>query len=372
MVVCLADLGIGTGLVRFASFYLEREREKANTMFRVTFDLEIVLSLIILVFGFAFALPLALIISWKDELVTPLRLAFLGAASLSMGSYIVAVLQSWQLFKKLAIYSILPNLLRLSLIVLLFLTPYFQVVNIMLIYALVPLAGLALGMALIPKEFLTQKDLTDKKEAFFRLFHFSKWIMLSYLINSAISRLDVLILSHYKGAAAVGIYSVAYQLSMVFPLIMGSLITVLMPQVSKLTERQEFIFFIKKSLSLSSLVVVGLIPVFFLSEPLIKIIFGLRYLASAGIFKILFINFMISIICNPLGTIVFALNKPMVATYTNFGQLLISLAGNIILIPLYGGYGAAYTLLIFTLIGSAVMTAYVIIKVLKMPLERVS
>ncbi len=366
MVVGLADLGIGTGLVRFASLYLEKDKKRADVMFKLTFDVEILISLAILILGFIFARPLAMLILGKEELVIPLRLAFLGAASMSMGSYIVAVLQAWQSFVKLSLYSVLTNALKLSLVLLLFLCHYLRLLNVMVVYAIVPLFGLILGMVLIPRGFLREKDRTHRRHLFLQLFHFSKWIMLSYLANTVITRIDVLILSHYKGAEAVGIYSAAYQLSMVFPLIMGSLITVLMPQVSRLTHRGEFIFFMKKSLSMSTLIVVGLIPVFIFAKPLINLVFGTQYLASSGIFRILFVNFMINIVCNPIGTIVFALNKPMVTTYTNFGQLVISLVGNFLLIPIYGGYGAAYTFLTLTIMGSIIITAYVVVKVLRM------
>ncbi len=366
MVVGLADMGIGTGLVRFASFYLKADRKRAELMLGTSFDVEVLISLFILVLGMVFANPLSQLISPNRDLTLALRLAFLGAAAMSMGSYIVAVFQSWQAFIKLFFYSVAGNVLKLMLVLFLLFLGRFQTINVITVYALVPFAALVLGMLLIPRDFLKGQQTGDKRSTFLQLFHFSKWIMLSYLANTVVTRIDVLILNHYRGTEEVGIYAVAYQLSQVFPLIMGSLITVLLPQVSKLTAKQEFIGFIKKSLTMSLAIVVGLVPVFIFAGLVITLIFGAEYAASSGIFRILFINFMINIICNPIGTVVFALNRPMVTTYTNFFQMVISIAGNLLLVPLYGGYGAAYTFLLLTILGSAIITAYVFVRIFRM------
>lgn len=366
MIVGLADLGIGTSLVKFTSLYLKTDRKRAELMLHTAFDVEVIISLLILVLGVIFAGTLSRLISTGRDLALPLRLAFLGAAAMSMGSYIVAVLQSWQAFLKLFFYSVAGNFLKLLFVLLLLFAGKFQTLSVIAVYALVPLAGLVLGMFLIPRGVLRSRPDGDKRGAFWQLFSFSKWIMLSYLANTVITRIDVLILARYRGAEEVGVYAVAYQLSQIFPIIMGSLITVLLPQVSRLSVREEFVRFIKKSLTMSVLVVLALIPAFVFSGLLIRIIFGTNWAASSGIFRVLFVNFMINIICNPLGTVVFALNRPMVTTYTNFLQMGISVAGNLLLIPLYGGYGAAYTFLFLTAVGSLIITTYVLIRVYQM------
>lgn len=366
MVVGLADLGIGTSLVKFASSYLEKDQRKAHLVFRATFNIEILISLIILIVGLIIARPLAGLISTEKELVTLLRLAFIAAAAMSMGSYITAVLQSWQSFVKLSLYSVISNVLKLGLVVLLVILGYLRVFNIMVVYALVPVFGLILGMIFIPKQFLREKNLTGEWETFFRLFHFSKWIMLSYLANSVITRIDVLILSRYKGAEAVGIYSAGYQLSMILPLLIGSLVTVLLPQVSKLTHKEEFVFFIKKSLSMSTLILIALLPGFIFSKYLIQFFFGVKYLESAGVFNILFLTFIVNLMFNPISTILYTLDKPRIITYANLLQLVISVAGNLILIPIWGIYGAAFTFLGLTIVGSVIITVFVGISVSKL------
>jgi len=363
MVVGLADLGIGTGLVRFASSYLEKEPRKAHLIFKVAFNLEILISLFVLILGLTIARPLAGLISTEKEMVTLLRLAFLGAAAMSMGSYITAVLQAWQSFVKLSLYSIVSNVVKLGLVLLLVALGYLHIFNTMVVYALVPVFGLVLGMILIPKQFLRQKSLREGRDVFFRLFHFSKWIMLSCLANSVVTRIDVLILSRYKGAEAVGIYSAGYQLSMIFPLLIGSLVTVLLPQVSKLSYKDEFVFFIKKSLFISTLILIALLPVFIFSKSLIRFFWGVQFMESAGIFNILFLTFMVNLIFNPISTVLYALDKPRIITYTNLLQLVISITGNLILIPLLGIYGAAFTFLGLTIVGSAIVTIFVVISV---------
>lgn len=368
MVVGLADLGIGTGLVRFASLYLEKDRGKADVLFKVVFNLELLISGLILVLGLIFARPLAILISGKSELVFPLRLAFLGAAALSMGSYIVAVLQAWQSFIKLSLYSVITNVVKVSLIVTLLFLHYFHLISVMTVYAVVPFIGITLGMTLIPKDFFRKKHQINAKSIFLELFHFSKWVMISYLANTVISRIDVLILSRYKGAEAVGIYSAGYQLSMIFPLLIGSIATVLLPKVSRLTEKQQFLSFIKKTLLMSCLIIVVLFPGFIFTRELVGLFFGTKYLAAAGIFRVLFLAFMVNLIFNPISTVIYALNKPAVFTVANLIQLVLCLVGNFVLIPIYGGYGAAYTFLGHTLIGATIVATYLTWQLVTMPM----
>jgi O-antigen/teichoic acid export membrane protein len=370
LTVGLADLGIGTALVRFAASYLAEDQRKANLVFRVAFNIEVVLSLLVLIVGVAVAGPLASLISSEKELASLLRLAFLGAAAMSMGSYITAVLQAWQSFTKLAVYSVLSNILKLLLIVVLVSVGYLRVFNSIAVYALVPVLGLFLGMVLIPKQFLREKNLTGSRDAFRGLFSFGKWIMLSYLANSIVTRVDVLLLSRFKGVEAVGIYSAGYQLSMIFPILIGSLVTVLLPQVSKLNYKNEFVFFVKKSLSMSTIILIALLPVLFFSRYLIELFWGASYLSSVGVFNILFITFMINLFFNPISTVLYALDKPRIITFTNLLQLGISIAGNLFLIPLYGIYGVAYTFFGLTAVGSIIIAAFVASSITKLPLNK--
>src|SRR5262249_10923583 len=71
---------------------------------------------------------------------------------------------------------------------------------VMVTYTVVPILFALLGFLFIPKDFLKPASNADQKEAFGEVFHFTKWVFLSYIATSLAGRLDIFLLSHFKGS----------------------------------------------------------------------------------------------------------------------------------------------------------------------------
>lgn len=351
----LADLGIGTGLVRFSSLALEKDEKQAMQVFKAALDLEVIISLVVLVGGWLLAPTISSLLGRGSELVLALRLAFIGAGALSMWSFVTAVFQSWQKFLGLAIVNVATNIFKLVLILALLQLVMLREIPAIAAYVGAPILGLVISFYLMPRSFMKEPRSPKTREAYSRLIGFSKWIMVSYIINSVIIRVDVFVLTNIKGLEAVGLYSAGFQLAQVFPLLIGSMVTVLLPQVSRMSQPEEFLGFAKKSLIMSMVLIIILLPVYLIASPVIGLLLP-EYLVSITIFKILLTAFLLNIIFNPLSTILLAIDRPDLLAYTNGVQLIVAIAVNIVLIPVYGAYGAAYAFFIWTAAG-AVMVA---------------
>jgi len=352
----ISDFGINSGLVRFASLYLKNDNQKANLMFKVSLKFKLISSILVFLIGFFASESLAIHVFGKTELILPLKLSFIGVFGLSFVGYISTTLQARQSFVKFALVNLIDPLGKLTLIGLLFLTYKLNLLSALTTVVILPFIAFLIGSLIIPKDFLMAKG--DENAALNELFHFSKWIFVSVFCVTIFTQLDVLMLSYFKIMEEVGYYSAGYRLGFSFSIILGSFITILLPIISKLTEKQQIINYRKKTLKITLFIAIIFFPIFFLAKPLILAIYGVPYLDSVIIFQILFLKFLLVLIFNPINIVIYSINKPMIASYGNLLQLSFNFIGNYLVIPMYGAYGAAIVSLITDVIGVSFMLYY--------------
>jgi O-antigen/teichoic acid export membrane protein len=258
---------------------------------------------------------------------------------------------AYQRFTANALVGLIGGVLRLLLILVLVATVGLNLNNVLWTYTLVPIAFFFAGLALTPKDWRTKTTRAEDKAAWNEVYHFSKWILLSYIATVLTGRLDVFLLSRFQGATQVGLYAAAIQLCSVMPILIGAISTVLLPQVSRYTHRWQFKSYIKK-VSFGALVAcLVLLPVIIFGQEIIQLIFGAKYNGSFTAFKIMFTGYLIALFANPLSLVLYGLNKPAKLTIVNYVQLGVSFVLNISLIPMLGINGAAVAFLVVNAVG---------------------
>ncbi|OGY22867.1 MAG: hypothetical protein A2172_02915 [Candidatus Woykebacteria bacterium RBG_13_40_15] len=371
LIAGFTDFGLGSSLVRFFNLNLERDSHKAKIFVNLIFKLELIIGLLILIVGMLLVGPLSHLLSPSNpgQLVFPLRLAIIGGFGLSIGAFIPAAFQTYEQFTRLSLFPIVINTFRFLSILGLILIAKFTLINALWVYALVPLLGFFIGLLLVKKDYLYNKSTAaEQRSVFSEVFHFSKWIMLSFFATSLAGRLDILMLSHFRQSSEVGIYSAAFQLSTIFPLFISAITSVLYPKASKIERTKEkFFSYIKKTFSLSVAFVVLLLPLIILAPYVISIVFGAKYSQAVPSFAILTISYMIATIANPISLVIFSLHKNAYITLTNYIQLALVFGLNLLLIPRMGSVGAALTFLISTIFGSLAVIIYSIYISNKLP-----
>ncbi len=358
-----SDFGIGTGLVRFASLYLKNDDQKANLIFKVSLKFKLIITTLVILTGLFISKFLAIHIFGNPDLIFPLKLAFIGAFGLSLIGYISTTLQARQSFKKFTLVNLITPLGKFTLIGLLFLTYKLNLFSAITTIAILPFIAFLVGSLIIPRDFLRAKG--DENEAFRGLFRFSKWILVSLLCVMIFNRLDILMLVYFKTVEVVGYYSAAYKFAFVFPLITGSITTILLPKVSGLSKKEQLHKYIRKSLKFTMPIIFPLFILLLISRPIILSIYGSEYLPSVIIFQILICGFTLSIIINPIGLIIYSLNKPEILAYLNIIQLILNFLGNLFLIPPHGAVGAAISTLFVRIVGTIFIGSYVYFNLLK-------
>ncbi len=353
-----SDFGIGTGLVRFASLYLKNDKPKADLMFKVSLKVRLIIAAMVFLIGFLASESLATQLFGSPDLIFPLKLAFIGAFGMSLVGYIAATLQARQSFKKFTLFHLINPVVKISVIGLLFLALQLNLFSALTTVITIPFIAFLIGSLIIPKGFLKAKG--DEKESLKELVHFSKWIMVSVLCGMIFTRLDILMLGYFRLPQEVGYYAAAYNLALALALITGAFATVLFPEVSKLVTKEEIRHYLKRYIPIAGIIAIFLSPLFFLASPIILTLYGVDYIMSVVLFRILLVNQLIMLAFSPIGLFLYPINKPQIAAFANIAQLSLNFAGNYMLIPIYGAVGAAIVTLATNVVGIALGGLYLL------------
>lgn len=162
---------------------------------------------------------------------------------------------------------------------------------------------------------------------------------LSWWINNAS---DKYILTYMCGISVVGIYSVAYKI----PTILSVLGTVISKAFTisaiKEIDIDDSDGFLGKSYSLISYVMtIGCAMLILLNPFLSKVLFAKDFYNAWKFVPPLLIAFLMSAISGTCQSMLTAINKTTIISFTAILGALVNVVLNIILIPLYEGYGAA-------------------------------
>lgn len=343
----LSDIGITTGFVRYMALYNRDEPAKASRLLRLTFLLKLGVGLVVLGGGWALSGLLAGRFLRAPELAPLLRMAFVGSLGATLFGFFQAVFQAGERFGPYVRTNVSNNLLKVALVIGAgwggLLTPLTAIG----IFALVPFFGAFGALASLRRE--ERKDIftgpwdSDLARV---LIKFSKWITFSTLCVLIFNNVDTFLLQRLSSAREVGLYTSAWQLASIFPVVTGALTTAITPKVSGYRTSGEMDQHMQKVKSVTWVAILGFLILFGLSNLIIKILLGRQYLEAQSIFNLLLLGFMISLIMAPVSVLFFTMDKPQVLSWLNFVQLILIVCFDLIFIPRFGGVGAAISALI--------------------------
>lgn len=199
------------------------------------------------------------------------------------------------------------------------------------------------------------------RESFNRIIRSSATYATANILFILSARIDVILLGFYLGAAAAGIYNVAYRLIFIFMVITHFASVSIFPVASRLfiKSRDDFFAFYQDTLNLLILICIPASFTLWLAAPdIITIFFGAEFEQSILILRILAPLFFLTMMENILATFLMSCEKERERTTGYWLTAWTNISGNLILIPLYGCAGAA----IATLISKMLQTVYYFVK----------
>lgn len=356
LIIGLTDLGLNTTSIRLISQYRQEDSRKAAVTMNVIVRIELLVGALILLVGAFLAQPVAQLLG-GDRFILAVRLGFIAGAFSSAAAFFGPFFVSYRQYLKNALLNLASFILRTGLVLVLLATAALTLNRVMLIYTVVPILFFVMVFGFIPRDFLTKTNRTERRLAYRDVLHYSKWIFLSLVATGAISRLDLLFLTHFHGSQTAGYYYAAQQLIAIMPLIITALTTVLLQRVSQLQPAQ-YQRFLAKAFGAITLMALVLLPVLVLAPFGFDLIFGSAYQQAAGPFRLLFIGQLILLMTIPFSVWLLRVGQPRKITQAAAVQFLVSLLLYIVLIPHFGMAGAGLAVIAGSLASAIMLLGY--------------
>lgn len=339
----IGDLGTNTGLVNFVARYKDIDEIKTRQFLKFGLKMKIAIWVLIVIIGFILSPFLASTLFGKLELITPLRIVFVGVGSLLIFSFIIHALQGLQKYWQWSFIQTATNALRLGIIVVIFFVGVMTVENTLWVYITVPIIGFVVGLRWLPKFLIAKNENTIARE----FLKYNKWVALFVLVSAISSRLDTFISARLLTATELGLYSAANQVVKIVPQIVVAIGTVIAPKMASMENINE----LKRYLFKTQALVLGISFLGMLSIPvvlfLIPVVFGISYGGVGSIFIILFLGMLIFLISVPIhNAVIYYFSNPKVFFYLGLGHLLLIATLGSYLISRYGAIGGAYSVLV--------------------------
>ncbi len=351
------ELGLTTGFVKFAAQYFKEQREKASLILLVAFKSRLVSGILLLGIGYLLADSIGRYIFRIENIEPLLRLSFLGGFGLLMFGFTRGVLQARQWFGRYSLQGLMPNFFRLVVFAFLLFLGLMSLRNVLLAYVLSPIACFIVSWFIIPRDFLKARG--ESREAFWEIFHFSKWVTLSNVATMIILRLDVFMLTSMKTSEEVAFYMGASQLAYIFPIISGSITQALLPKATSLSTSRELRDYVRGGMKVTPWVLLIFVPMIFAAGPIVEGLYGNQYEHSIPVFRILIVAYMIGVMVNPMSLLLYTLNRAELLAILNSLQLLVNFTMNLWLIPAYGAMGAAISSLMIRIVGALFIVYFI-------------
>lgn len=360
----LSDIGINTGFIRYMALFTREDPAKGDRLLRYTLWLKTVIGGGVMLLGVLVSPWLAVLLK-APSLAGMLRWAFLGSFTATLLGTFQALHQAKERFGAYVASNVEASVFRVILILLFMGLGALNESTAISFYAVAPFLALGVLLFRLPRsERHACVSAPLDHQVGRTLMNFSKWVTLSTLSVLMINNVDTFLLQRLSSSREVGLYTSAWQLAMIFPLVSAALTSALAPRVSSYVTREEMYAHLRKVKAIAGVAVIGYVALFALSNTMIHVLMGPQYVQAGPIFNVLLLGFMLSLALAPINVLFFALDKPSLLAYLNLAQLIIIVALDLLLIPAYGGLGAAIGSLIVRIVG-VIYTAVLLSRALK-------
>ena len=165
---------------------------------------------------------------------------------------------------------------------------------------------------------------------------------LSYII---LGQSDRIMIEHFCGEDKLGIYSLAYSISLLINIIVNAINSVLTPWVYRKIKAKEYEIVSKCSINIILLMTVITILAILLAPELIRFLGTEKYLEAQWIVPPVMLSCFFTMIYNLFGVIVFYYEKSKYVMCTTVTAAISNILLNYIFIPRFGFLAAGYTTL---------------------------
>jgi O-antigen/teichoic acid export membrane protein len=336
----MADVGLTYAATKLIAQYNDADPEKARAVAGAYFRSRLLAGSLGGAAGVLLAWPLAHLLGYP-ELTPLLQLASCTLFALAISSYPTTILVALERFDRLGAAGVANAAITLTGIVALFVVGQLNLFTLLLWNVVLPLLSTIPAWFVVPRTWLPWRLSCRSNGEQGELLRFSRWIALSNVGTIIAVQGDVLLLGRLGTPADVGVYSVALALALRLDSLNQSLLLVMLPRASRLRD-SEGIGRYRGQVWRGSLVLAGALGLVALAaQPLILLLYGESYRASAGLFLALMLVVLFDLVTSSLMLVAFPLERPRVLAAADWLRVVVLGLAGWLLIPRLGGYGAA-------------------------------
>jgi len=336
--------------VKFLSEYIYEEKGKALLIIKTSYLLDFILGTIISAILFFTAGLIGEKIFHDTRIEYFLKIYALLPLCDSVQSTSNAVFQVFKKFNHFGSMMVFSKLMKL-LGVIFFISTGLQNVLFALIgaTAIVSILYLVLAIKLIYNKFSGIRIV--KSFGFIRAFLcFNLHVYLSTTFKALNSRLDILLLGYFRPLADVGYYKIALTIVGILTVIYEPLVVNIYPRIAELWNQKRKMeiknLLIKRSVFIGTFAVIVATFIVLFSRPFIRTFYGTEYDPACLAIYILIGGGVYASFVFWARSFALGIGRPDISALISFLSAVFVIAGNIILIPIYGYIGAA---IVFTL-----------------------
>ena len=379
LVPALSDLGINQSAVRFASQAAsEKNTEAQNSVLRWAFRIRMFLLIAITIILF-FVSPYICHNIWHiPKLTHILQLSLLIGIFTTLSAIPTVYFQSLKKFKTNSIVLTLQTILSSGGIVLIAILNKWSLYYVILSSIIAALVSAIFFFHIVPKSiFFEKKEMKNFFKSFFQISQdenikqrfqkeihsFTFYYVLSAIICTINTRVDIYIMGAFLNTESIGIYSVAQRVVLPLTLLLTAYQTQLWPKLSSTGTNSEYNISVLKQMKKSNLLIAGGFGLYSIVAPLfIPLLFGDIYRNCILISQLLCFRYCINILQLPINTIGYNYGLAKWYSKINFAQFLCFVTLNMILIPKLGLWGILVSLYVQSIINIIFITSSAVIK----------
>jgi O-antigen/teichoic acid export membrane protein len=335
----VADAGLTYAATKLIAQHNESDHEKAQSVAGAYFRSRLLAGSLGGAAGVLLAWPLAHLLGYPE--MTPLlQLASCTLFALAISSYPTTILVALERFDRLGASGVANAVITLTGIAALFVAGQLNLFTLILWNVVLPLLSTLPAWFVLPRAWLPWRLSGRSSGERVELWRLSRWVAISTVGTIIAVQGDVLLLGRLGTPADVGVYSVALALALRLDSLNQSLLLVMLPRASRLRDPVQIGRY-RGQVWRGSLVLAGVLGLVALAaQPLILLLYGENYRASAGLFLALMLVVLFDLVTSSLMLVAFPLEKPRVLAAADWLRVAVLAVAGWLLIPRLGGYGA--------------------------------
>ncbi len=343
------NLGFTTTTSKYISEYKGRKDEQTVLgIMGFVLKFEVVTSILVTLIVI-FASPLLAKMFSQSKLAFIFAIAAIGILPTALFDVFTYIIYGLQKFKYLTTVTVLTSLIAIILIPLI-LVLGFGILGLIVINIIIGIITLFLVGFLLRKEiqfpliFKIALNADIKKRILRYNFYIAGIIFFDMILNQ---RTEIFFLGYFRTPEEVAFYSLAFGIStLVMSMLPGSLTSVLMPVMSEAygKDNKDKLkrLFVESTRYLIILAVPICVGGIFLSEQIVELLYGPKYLPAAPALKILFISSCAMIINSGSSSLQYGIERQDFIFKVGMISAILNISLDIFLIPRFGLMGAVW------------------------------